>query len=1653
MTPEGSGHLQPTAGVLQPAAAASQQLQNFTGTFQPVSCHIQPAAGQLLQHQQPAGQFQLAAAGQLQPALTQFPFISAVPSSSSAGGGGPTTYVYQLVGPPQSFVGGGQPVTPAGGAAQYCSLFGYPQQPVFPTAYGSLSGSPSVGTAGALVAGAPQIKTENGTIQIAFNTTTNQIQAFPLQQQQQQQLLSFHPQLQQQLQFQPVAVNSQQLLCSPPFLPSTANHLQPAVAPLPALRKKKAAKAPVKKKATTSAHQPKESGEAAMKEQQKLSSPLPPLSDHLREGLDLIFVVAAGRFCCVSATAQPAVTHTTTLNHTCDNKLCGESLIWQALQAADLVDSPAKDRGGDSEVLLRNHGPQLMESGIGLISVGAASHSGGQGIPVFAAEVVTDLRLKLIHYRPRIVVFYGKALFEVITNSTDWRGWPSGNNSLPPDAASADGKSRGVATMAYYGRQPELLHGGVTSDIVQWVVPAPNDGCFPPDLVTSSSSRGDKLVPCYRALRKYRDYLRKGGCSGGGLRPADAEMTFSPASLAARGRRVRREEFIVRKEEEEDKRKTAAQPPPREESPSTSVQSVHQQGTTQLQLDPVLTSSKGEGGDSDADEAGCESSSSDDLEMPVLKAEVPWPPPPAPKTDTQKSGAVLSSISSKRKTGAILYPHSPSQTLADGGHRHPPSPPQSPAVASKAAAASAALCDKNYESNEKPKTSEKCYYSTPLSTSDDFCETVSRRQAAAAPPPLPPPPSSNRTTIPCEKNIWGPTTKAVIMPAGKSCNYGKSGRPPLPGSRHRPASLSDSDSDSDLDLMPGTEKGRRKVQNHQQRQDEAAAAAGGTQAPEDPEQAFDRLVHSGVKGAAVSPLIHQRAGSPAPKAAVAALTSKQSPPLCGVPDDSCDDFPPPPPPVLSATTPPTDDQAAKERMMGPHQQQQQRSPVKFEGSTSIWGKQIASFDLSDDYVNDYLREQQAKKITENVAEDDPSFLSSSSSSSSSALVTHLLGMPTSTVLKRTPSPPARRPPAAAAATKDVTSSPAAAAGPQQQQPLLQAKKVSSRAASFDIIPACMPDSIGTEIDDIIQSSGFITSMGGGNNSSHDSEASQDAVSLSSMTSSMSSSGRAALDNSRTPAGGRKSKRRSGRFVADTGGGGGSGSASRRIGGKKARQKSTDNLHPNLLPEDYLDEVIGQYFNQDDEDSSDDEEAAAVKAAAVEKHRPGGKEGGPKAKVAAASNSRLPAKPPEEEGEDESSSEVEDRPGQVVSPPPAAKARIRPPASFFSMDFLEDPGDMLEEWQQEEEEEEEAPPPPARAKVKTELEIEMEYKHILYGGKKRKGPKIGVGKKKKTKKSGGGSKESSVEGKPIQNRLEPPPEGKAASSKGGKIRPKGRKLKKGLKAALDRSKLSVDQKNQKTRRPRSPAAKTGLSLVARRRGKVPPPTPPTPPPPPTSPSPARTRTGGKRAAQAACTSPLLTLPPPSPVRPPSSHGPKITGKGREMALASPEPPPRGQQAPQQSWKGKVASKKAYDRSAMRQNVKMPFTSSKIEDVTGKYGKEEELVTCGICQLLDPPVDPKYPVPSTETTEWVGCDCYRWFHKSCTKLMKFTEKFSCKSVRMRCLEARPVPVKPAPVTCKVKFAPDIPRFLIRDVKTDGQKENSSSKERKHLGERVT
>ena len=58
-------------------------------------------------------------------------------------------------------------------------------------------------------------------------------------------------------------------------------------------------------------------------------------------------------------------------------------------------------------------------------------------------------------------------------------------------------------------------------------------------------------------------------------------------------------------------------------------------------------------------------------------------------------------------------------------------------------------------------------------------------------------------------------------------------------------------------------------------------------------------------------------------------------------------------------------------------------------------------------------------------------------------------------------------------------------------------------------------------------------------------------------------------------------------------------------------------------------------------------------------------------------------------------------------------------------------------------------------------------------------------------------------------------------------------------------------------------------------------------------------------------------------------------------------------------------------------------------------------CAICECFDPPVD--VFDPSHATTDWIGCDCNRWYHKHCTKLKKVDDSFSCKTVKLVCLPA--------------------------------------------------
>ena len=322
--------------------------------------------------------------------------------------------------------------------------------------------------------------------------------------------------------------------------------------------------------------------------------------------------------------------------------------------------------------------------------------------------------------------------------------------------------------------------------------------------------------------------------------------------------------------------------------------------------------------------------------------------------------------------------------------------------------------------------------------------------------------------------------------------------------------------------------------------------------------------------------------------------------------------------------------------------------------------------------------------------------------------------------------------------------------------------------------------------------------------------------------------------------------------------------------KSPRTLSTEDLHPNLLPEDYLDEVISQYFNNDS--SSDDQHS-----------------------------------------------------GKKIS-----TSRRESLNKYFSDNSSnEEDNEEEDDYIQEKIIEEGEPVKPAKNKIKTDEEIESEYKHIIFGAKKRKGPRLGLGSPKKKKKA---SKERGC---------------KARDEKDDKTFTKPLKIEK----LIMKKERKLEDK---------PAI---FDNNGNNKGKT-----------------IKTETEpshNKCSNMLPCKTNDLTL------------------QNREDNLT-------------QKWAGKRASTKAIDRSKLLLSGKKLFTSPKIEDVTGKYSKEEELVTCGICHLLDPPVDPSVPQSSAETTEWVGCDCYRWFHKSCTRLTKFTEKFSCKSVKMKCQDLKPEPV---------------------------------------------
>ena len=78
---------------------------------------------------------------------------------------------------------------------------------------------------------------------------------------------------------------------------------------------------------------------------------------------------------------------------------------------------------------------------------------------------------------------------------------------------------------------------------------------------------------------------------------------------------------------------------------------------------------------------------------------------------------------------------------------------------------------------------------------------------------------------------------------------------------------------------------------------------------------------------------------------------------------------------------------------------------------------------------------------------------------------------------------------------------------------------------------------------------------------------------------------------------------------------------------------------------------------------------------------------------------------------------------------------------------------------------------------------------------------------------------------------------------------------------------------------------------------------------------------------------------------------------------------------------------------------------LDTSTGFHDLEDvETWVCAICQCYDPVLTSPIKNPQQEllmTTEWIGCDCNRWYHKYCTKLKHIDDSFSCKQLKRDCL----------------------------------------------------
>ena len=100
------------------------------------------------------------------------------------------------------------------------------------------------------------------------------------------------------------------------------------------------------------------------------------------------------------------------------------------------------------------------------------------------------------------------------------------------------------------------------------------------------------------------------------------------------------------------------------------------------------------------------------------------------------------------------------------------------------------------------------------------------------------------------------------------------------------------------------------------------------------------------------------------------------------------------------------------------------------------------------------------------------------------------------------------------------------------------------------------------------------------------------------------------------------------------------------------------------------------------------------------------------------------------------------------------------------------------------------------------------------------------------------------------------------------------------------------------------------------------------------------------------------------------------------------------------KPNTSTSKKGKKSKNKGNQQIEPVDSELE-ISGFHDFEDvETWVCAICQCYDPPVDPNNPL-AVMTTEWIGCDCNRWYHQYCTGLKVIDDSFSCKQLGRECL----------------------------------------------------